>query len=89
MGFLDNIGGGMSGMLQTPEGQEMVKKFLGSPDGQNMLVGYISTPEGKKLLGTLLLGVVDRLNITPEQKQMVRTLAEQQLQGSAPAPQPQ
>jgi hypothetical protein len=87
MGFLDNLGGGMSGMLQTPEGQEMVKKFLGSPDGQNMLVGYVSTPEGKKLLGTMLLGVVDRLNITPEQKQMVRTLAEQQLQGSAPATQ--
>ena len=43
MGFLDNLGGGMSGMLQTPEGQEMVKKFLSSPDGENMIIGYIST----------------------------------------------
>ena len=50
MGFLDNLGGGMSGMLQTPEGQEMVKKFLSSPDGENMIIGYISTPEGKKPL---------------------------------------
>lgn len=88
MGLLDNLGGGMSGMLQTPEGQEMVKKFLGSPEGQNMIVGYVSSPEGKKLLGTMLLGVVDRLNLSPEQKQMIRSLAEQQLQGSAPAPAP-
>ncbi|HTY15376.1 MAG TPA: hypothetical protein VMC42_06685 [Methanoregulaceae archaeon] len=86
MGLLDNLGGGMSNMLQTPEGQEMVKKFLGSPEGQNMIVEYVSSPEGRKLLGTMLLGVVDRLNLSPEQKQTIRTIAEQQLSGSAPAP---
>lgn len=85
MGLLDNLGGGMAGMLQTPEGQEMVKKFLASPEGQNMIVGYVSSPEGKKMLGNLLLGVVDKLNLSPEQKQTIRTIAEQQLQGSAPA----
>ena len=37
----------------------------------------------------MLLGVVDRLNLSPDQKQMIRTLAEQQLQGSAPGAQPQ
>jgi len=71
----------MAGLLQTPEGKEMIKKFLASPEGQNMIVGYISTPEGKKLLGNTLLGVVDRLNLSQEQKQVIRTIAEQQLQG--------
>jgi hypothetical protein len=83
MGLLDGIGGGMSGMLQTPEGQEMVKKFLSSPDGQNMVISYISTPQGKQFLGTLLLGIADKLNLSPEQKEMVRNIAESQLQGVA------
>jgi hypothetical protein len=81
MGFMDSIGGGMSGMLQTPEGQDMVKKFLASPDGQKMVISYISTPEGKQFLGTLLLGITDKLNLSPEQKETVRQIAESQLQG--------
>lgn len=81
MGLLDGIGGGMSGMLQTSDGQEMVKKFLSSPDGQNMVISYISTPEGRQFLGTLLLGIVDKLGLSPEQKEMVRNIAESQLQG--------
>ena len=89
MGFLDNLGGGMSGMLQTPEGQDMVKKFLASPEGQNMIIDYISTPQGKQFLGTVLLGAVDKLNIPADQKQMIRNLADQHLQGSAPAAQAQ
>ncbi len=63
----------------------MVKRFLGSPEGQDMIVGFIATPEGKKLLGNLLLHIVDRLDLSPEQKQTIRSIAEQQLQGSAPA----
>ena len=89
MGFLDNLGGGMSGMLQTPEGQDMVKKFLSSPEGKDMIIGYISTPEGKQLLGSMLLGVIDRLNLNGDQKQTIRTIVEQQLQGSAAGAQPQ
>ncbi|MEI6841600.1 MAG: hypothetical protein WCK53_10055 [Methanomicrobiales archaeon] len=81
MGLLDSIGGGMSGMLKTPEGQEMAKKFLSSPEGQNMITSYIQTPEGKQFFGTLLLGIVDKLNLSPEQKETVRTIAESQLQG--------
>jgi hypothetical protein len=81
MGLLDSIGGGMSGMLQTPEGQETVKKFLASPDGLNMVISYISTPEGKQFFGTLLTRVVDSLNISSEQKETVRQIAESQLQG--------
>jgi len=83
MGFLDSIGGGVSGMLQTPEGQETVKKFLTSPDGQNMIVNYISTPQGKQLLGNILLGIVDKLNISPEQKEMLRKIAQSQIQESS------
>lgn len=68
-------------MLQTPEGQDMVKKFLASPDGQKMVISYISTPEGKQFLGTLLTGIADKLNLSPEQKETVRQIAESQLQG--------
>jgi len=71
----------MSGMLQTSDGQEMVKKFLSSPDGQNMVISYISTPEGRQFFGTLLLGIVDKIGLSPDQKEMVRNIAESQLQG--------
>ena len=81
MGLLDGIGGGMSGMLQTPEGQETVKKFLSSPEGQNMVISYISTPEGKQFFGTLLLGIVDKLGLSPGQKEIEQHIAESQLQG--------
>ena len=81
MGLLDGIGGVMSGMLQTPDGQEMVKKFLSSTEGQNMVISYISTPEGKQFFGTLLLGIVDKLGFSPDQKERVRNIAESQLQG--------
>jgi hypothetical protein len=83
MGFLDNIGGGVSGILQTPEGKDMVKKFLASPDGQNMIINYISTPQGKQFLGNLLMGIVDKMNISPEQKEMVRKIAQSQIQESS------
>jgi hypothetical protein len=83
MGFLDSIGGGVSGVIQTPEGQEMVKKFLSSSDGQNMIINYISTPQGKQFLGNLLLGIVDKMNISQEQKEMIRKVAQSQLQESS------
>jgi len=41
----------------------------------------ISTPEGKQFFGTLLTRVVDTLNISSEQKETVRQIAESQLQG--------
>ena len=85
MGFLDSIGGGVSGMLQTSEGQEMVKQFLSSPDGRNMIINYISTPQGKQFLGNLLLGIVDKLNLSPEQKEMIRNIAQSQIQGPSGA----
>jgi len=81
MGFLDSIGGGASGMLQTPEGQEAVKNFLASPEGQNMIINYVSTPQGKQFFGNLLLGIVDKLNISPEQKEMIRKIAQSQIVG--------
>jgi hypothetical protein len=87
MGFLDSIGGGVSGVIQTPEGQEMVKKFLSSSDGQNMIINYISTPQGKQFLGNLLLGIVDKMNISQEQKEMIRKVAQSQLQESSGNPQ--
>jgi hypothetical protein len=85
MGFLDSIGGGVSGVLQIPEGQETVKNFLSSPDGQKMIINYISTPQGKQFLGNLLLGIVDKLNISPEQKEMIRKIAQSQIQESSGA----
>lgn len=71
----------MSGMLQTPEGQEMAKKFLSSPEGLDMVTKYIQTPEGKQFFGTFLMGVADKLNLSPEQKGMLQKIAESQLQG--------
>ena len=57
MGFLDGIGGGSQGMLQTPHD----KQFFGTP----------------------LIGIADKLSISPEQKEMVRNIAESQLKGVA------
>jgi hypothetical protein len=89
MGFLNSIGGVATGLLQTPEGQELMKKFLSSPDGQRMMIKYISTREGEQFLGNLLLGGVDAMNITPEQKDIVRQVARLQVQGQPDAPESQ
>ncbi|MGD1004931.1 MAG: hypothetical protein ABR887_05855 [Methanoregulaceae archaeon] len=53
----------MSGMFQTPEGQEMVKTFLTSPEGQNMMMNFISTPQGKQFLSNVLLSILDTVNV--------------------------
>jgi len=86
MGLLDNLGGGMAGMLQTPEGQEMVKKFLTSAQGQNMVIGFIGTPQGQQFLGAVLSGVVDTLNLPPDAKTLVRNIAGQLQGGQAQPP---
>jgi len=70
-------------MLQTPEGQEMVKKFLASPEGQDMVISYISTPQGKQFFGTILLRIVEELNVSTEQKEIVKQIAESQLAGAS------
>lgn len=75
---------GMSGMLQTPEGQEMVKTFLTSPEGQNMMMNFISTPQGKQFLSNILLSILDTVNVPLEAKGTIRKLAEQYLQGTSP-----
>jgi hypothetical protein len=85
MGFLDNLGESMAGMLDSPEGQEMVKKFLAPSEGQNMVIRYASTPKGKQFLGIILLGVVDKLNLTTEQKGILLNIALQQMQGAPEA----
>lgn len=59
----------------------MMKKFLSSPDGQNVVINYILTPERKQSFGILLLGIVDKPGLSPDQKELVRNIAESQLHG--------
>lgn len=62
-GTLGGIGGAVAGYLQTPEGQETVKKFLASPEGLRLLQDFAGTAEGKRALAGLLPQILSGLNL--------------------------
>ena len=62
-GTIGGIGGAVAGYLQTPEGQEAVKKFLASPEGIKLLQNFMGTPEGKKTMAGVLPTVLSGLNL--------------------------
>jgi hypothetical protein len=62
-GAISGIGGAVAGYLQTPEGQDAVKKFLASPEGTKLLQNFLGTSEGKQTLGGMLPGLLAGLDI--------------------------
>lgn len=62
-GTLGGIGGAVAGYLQTPEGQESVKKFLASPEGLRLLQDFAGTSEGKQVMAGVLPQVLSNLNL--------------------------
>ena len=71
-GTISGIGGAVAGYLQTPEGQEAVKKFLASPEGIALLQNFVGTPDGKKTMLSVLPSVVGSLNLPPGAADMIK-----------------
>jgi len=70
-GSLGGMGGAVAGFLQTPEGQDAVKKFLASPDGIKMLQNFMGTHEGKQTLMSILPTVLSGLNLPAGASDMI------------------
>ncbi|MDD1693198.1 MAG: hypothetical protein LUQ71_00590 [Methanoregula sp.] len=70
-GTIGGIGGAAVSYLQTPEGQETVKKFLASPEGIALLQNFAGTPEGKKTLMSVLPTVLSGLNLPAGASDMI------------------
>ncbi|NMB79530.1 MAG: hypothetical protein GYA23_10615 [Methanomicrobiales archaeon] len=62
-GSIANIGGAAASYLQTPEGQDAVKKFLASPQGIQLLSGFVGTPEGKTTMAGVMPQFLSGLNL--------------------------
>lgn len=70
-GAISGIGGAAAGYLQTPEGQEAVKKFLASPEGMTLLQNFLASAEGKKALAGALPGILSGLNLPAGASEMI------------------
>lgn len=70
-GTLGGIGGAVTGYLQTPEGQEAVKKFLASPEGLQLLQNFAGTSEGKQVMASVLPSVLSGLNLPAGASDMI------------------
>jgi len=66
------MGGAVAGYLQTPEGQEAVRKFLASPEGVALLQNFAGTPEGQKTMLSVLPNVIGGLNLPPGAADMIK-----------------
>ena len=70
-GTISGIGGAVAGYLQTPEGQEAVKKFLASPEGIKLLQNFVGTPEGKQVMAGILPTALSGLNLPAGTSELV------------------
>jgi hypothetical protein len=70
-GTLSGIGGAAAAYLQTPEGQDAVKKFLASPEGISLLQNFASSAEGKKVMAGVLPGMLSGLNLPAGASEMI------------------
>jgi hypothetical protein len=71
-GNIAGIGGAASSFLETPEGQESVKKFLASPNGIELLKNFAMTPDGKKVIMGILPQVLGSMNLPPGVADMIK-----------------
>lgn len=65
------LGGQLSGLLNNPEGKEMVKKFLSSPEGMAVIKEYLLSPQGKEIVISVLPQILESMNLPPEAKTMI------------------
>ncbi len=72
-GSLSGIGGAAAAYLQTPEGQEAVKKFLASPEGITLLQNFAVSAEGKNVMARVLPGILSGLNLPAGTSEMLIT----------------
>lgn len=70
-GAISGIGGAAAAYLQTPEGQEAVKKFLASPEGMTLLQNFLASADGKKALAGALPGILSGLNLPAGSSEMI------------------
>ena len=70
-GTISGIGGAAAAYLQTPEGQEAVKKFLASPEGITLMQNFFASAEGKKALSGALPGILSGLNLPAGAPEMI------------------
>ncbi len=70
-GSIGGLGGAAAAYLQTPEGQEAVKKFLASPEGISLLQNFAASAEGKKVMASVLPNVLSGLNLPAGASEML------------------
>ena len=81
--------GGINGMIAacvaSPQGQQLIRRYLASPEGQKAIDGYLATPEGQKMIdgylatpegqrmACLLLGrILDRIDLPADMRTAIR-----------------
>jgi len=77
-GTISGIGGAAAAYLQTPEGQEAVKKFLASPEGISLLQNFAGSTEGRKVMAGVLPSVLSGLNLPAGASEMITTALKNQ-----------
>lgn len=76
MAPLDCMQGMIAGYVASPRGQEAIRNYLSSPEGKKAIDCYLSTPEGQDMEKLVLSRTLDRLDLPPDIKTLVREALE-------------